>query len=151
MGTFLPPTVVLWVYFSCYIRQHTSLFPLLHSAEPTMGQRWLSGKEFSCQHSPGDARFNPRVKKIPWRRKWQPSPVFLPGESHGWRNLVGYSPQGRKESDMTEQLHFTSFSPFCSCRQSFPASGSFKMSQLFASCGQRIGVSASALVLPMNT
>ena len=30
----------------------------------------------------------------PWRRKWQPTPVFLPGESHGWRNLVGYSPQG---------------------------------------------------------
>ena len=40
------------------------------------------------------------------RRKWQPTPVFLPGESHGWRSLVGYSPQGRKESDMTERLHF---------------------------------------------
>ena len=44
----------------------------------------------------------------PCRRKWQPTPVFLPGESHGRRNLVGYSPWGRKESDMTEQLHFTS-------------------------------------------
>ena len=44
--------------------------------------------------------------KIPWRRKWQPTPVFLPGESHGQRSLVGYSPQGRKESDMTERLHF---------------------------------------------
>ena len=42
----------------------------------------------------------------PWRRKWQPTPVFLPGESHGWWNLVGYSPQGLKESDTTEQLHF---------------------------------------------
>ena len=40
-------------------------------------------------------------------RKWQPTPVFLPGESHGQRSLVGYSPQGRKESDTTEQLHFT--------------------------------------------
>ena len=40
-----------------------------------------------------------------WRRKWQPTPVFLPGESHGWRSLVGYSPQGRKESDTTERLH----------------------------------------------
>ena len=40
------------------------------------------------------------------RRKWQPTPVFLPGESHGWRSLVGYSPWGHKESDMTERLHF---------------------------------------------
>ena len=48
------------------------------------------------------------VGKIPWRRKWQPTPVLLPGESHGRRSLVGYSPWGRKESDMTEWLHFTS-------------------------------------------
>ena len=46
------------------------------------------------------------VRKIPWRRKWQPTPGFLPGESHGQRSLVGYSPRGHKESDMTEQLHF---------------------------------------------
>ena len=38
----------------------------------------------------------------PWRRKWQPTPVFLPGESQGWRSLVGYSPQGRRESDTAE-------------------------------------------------
>ena len=37
-----------------------------------------------------------------WRRKWQPTPVFLPGKSHGWRRLVSYSPWGSKESDMTE-------------------------------------------------
>ena len=41
-------------------------------------------------------------KVMLWRRKWQPTPVFLPGESHGWRSLVGYSPWGHKESDMTE-------------------------------------------------
>ena len=35
-------------------------------------------------------RFDPWVRKIPWRRKWQPTPVFLPGKSHGWRSLVGY-------------------------------------------------------------
>ena len=40
-----------------------------------------------------------------WRRKWQLTPVFLPGKSHGWRNLVSYSPWGRKESDTTERLH----------------------------------------------
>ena len=44
--------------------------------------------------------------KIPWRRKWQPTPVLLPGKSHGWRTLAGYSPWGCKESAMTEQLHF---------------------------------------------
>ena len=40
----------------------------------------------------------------PWRRKWPPTPVFLPGEFHGQRNLAGYSPWGGKESDTTEQL-----------------------------------------------
>ena len=51
-------------------------------------------------------RFDPWVGKIPWRRKWQPTPVLLPGKFHGLRSLVGYSPWGRKESDTTEQLHF---------------------------------------------
>ena len=41
----------------------------------------------------------------PLGEKWQPTPVFLPGESHGQRNLAGYSPKGRKESDTTEQLN----------------------------------------------
>ena len=41
---------------------------------------------------------------ISWRRKWQPTPVFLPGKSHGQRSLAGYSPRGRKESDTTERL-----------------------------------------------
>ena len=48
--------------------------------------------------------FNPWVGKIPWRRKWQPTPVFLPGKSHGQSSLAGYSLRGRKESDTTEQL-----------------------------------------------
>ena len=46
------------------------------------------------------------------RRKWQPTPVVLPGKSHGWRSLVGYSPWGHKESDTTEWLHFLSFFSF---------------------------------------
>ena len=50
--------------------------------------------------------FDPWVGKIPWRRKWQPTLVFSPGESHGQRSLVGYSPQGHKVSDTTERLHF---------------------------------------------
>ena len=48
--------------------------------------------------------FDPWVGKIPWRRKWQFIPVFLPGKSHGQRRLAGYRPQDHKESDMTEQL-----------------------------------------------
>ena len=48
--------------------------------------------------------WDPWVRKFPWRRTWQSTPVFLPGESHGQGNLVGYSPLGRKESDTTERL-----------------------------------------------
>ena len=50
--------------------------------------------------------FDPWVGKIPWRREWQPTPVFLPGESHGQRNLAGYSPWGHKESGMTEVTEY---------------------------------------------
>ena len=46
----------------------------------------------------------PGSGRSPWRRAWQPTQVFLPGESHGQKSLVGYSPWGAKESDMTEQL-----------------------------------------------
>ena len=52
----------------------------------------------------GRHRFNPWVGKIPWRREKLPTPVFLPGESHGQRSLAGYSPWGLKESDTTEPL-----------------------------------------------
>ena len=48
---------------------------------------------------------DPWVRKIPWRRKWQPTPVFLPGKFRGQRSLGGHSPWGRKESDTTEQLN----------------------------------------------
>ena len=74
-----------------------------------------SGKESACQcgrcQRPG---LDPWVGKIPWRRKWQPTPVLLPGESHGQRSLAGYSPWGRKESDPTERLHF--HFPCVNCR-----------------------------------
>ena len=52
-------------------------------------------------------RFNPWVRKVSWRRKWLPTPVFLPGEFHGEKSLVGYSPWGCKESDTTERLTFS--------------------------------------------
>ena len=52
-----------------------------------------------------EMQFDSWVRKIPWKRKGQPTPVSLPAESHGQRSLVGYSPGGCKESDMTEQTH----------------------------------------------
>ena len=71
-------------------------------------------------------RFDPWVGKIPWRREWQPIPVFLPGQFHGQRILVGYSPWSRKESDMPERLTHTIINPrkqgrdfFFSCGRSF--------------------------------
>ena len=61
----------------------------------------LAGKESTCQcRRPG---FDPWVGKTPQRRKWQPTPVFLPGKSHGQRSLVGFSPRGLKESDIASE------------------------------------------------
>ena len=55
--------------------------------------RWYSIKDSACQcRRCKRCRFNPWVRKIPWSRKWQPTPVFLPGKSHGQRSLAGYSP-----------------------------------------------------------
>ena len=51
---------------------------------------WLSGKESACQCK--RQGFDLWIRKIPWRRKWQPAPVFLPGECNGQRTLAGYSP-----------------------------------------------------------
>ena len=137
--------------------------------------------------------FNPWIGKIPWRRKWQTTPIFLSGESHGERSLADYSPWYRKRvrpnlmptppapappsvqfsrSVMSDSLQshglqharppcssptpraysnscpshqwchptiLSSVTPFSSCLQSFPASGSFPMSQFFTSGGQNIG------------
>ena len=62
---------------------------LIHLGFPT----WLSGMESACECRCG---FNPWIRKIPRRRKWQPTAVFLPGKSHGQRNLVGNSPWDHK-------------------------------------------------------
>ena len=66
---------------------------------------WLSGKESSCNAGDaGDLGMIPWVGKIPWRRKWQPTSVFLPGKSHGQRNQADHSPWGHKELDTIEWL-----------------------------------------------
>ena len=64
---------------------------------------WL--RRWSIYLQCGRPGFNPWVGRISWRRQWHPTPVFLPGKSHGWRNLVGLSPWGCKESDVNERLH----------------------------------------------
>ena len=63
------------------------------------------GKEPACQcRRQKRSGFHPWVGKIPWRRKWPPTPVFLPGESHGQRGLAGYSLWHHKESNMTKHM-----------------------------------------------
>ena len=72
------------------------------------------GKESAC--NAGVPGLIPGLGRSPWRRDRLPTPVFMDlhggsdGKSHGWRSLVGYSPCGHKELDMTEGLHFLSFS-----------------------------------------
>ena len=62
-----------------------------------------SGKEPTCQgRRHRRHQFDPWLGEIPWRREWQPTPIFLSGESHGQRSLASHSPECRKESDMTE-------------------------------------------------
>ena len=60
--------------------------------------KWLSSKEYRR------GEFDSLVWKTPWRRAWQPTPVFLPGKINGQRGVVGYSPWDHKEQSMTEQL-----------------------------------------------
>ena len=72
--------------------------------------QWHSGKEPTCQC--GKCRVDPWVWKIPWWRKWQTAPVFLPRESQGQRRLAGYSLWGGKETDVTERLNFKLNYPF---------------------------------------
>ena len=67
---------------------------------PLVSLGWFSSKDSACQCRRQD--FDPWVGKIPWRRKWQPNPVFLPGKSHRQRSLVGYSPWDPKQVDVNE-------------------------------------------------
>ena len=99
----MPPQLMLWTdlfIFPFYF------FFLTQPPSWTNGESFLVAQQkricLQCRSSRRRQGFDPWVGKIPWRRKWQPTPVFLPGESHGWRNLAGYSPWGRKEADTTE-------------------------------------------------
>ena len=78
-----------------YLKKKNTALP---SPIPYLGHTsWLSGKESISQfRSPESSRFVPWARKIPWRRKWQSTPVFLPGKFHGQRILVGCSPWGHR-------------------------------------------------------
>ena len=79
-----------------------------------VGLPWQLRWERACLQR-GRPGFDLWVGKMPWRRKWQPTPVFLPGEFHGWRSLVGYGPWGRTESDVTERLTLLALVYMCQC------------------------------------
>ena len=95
----------------------SQMFPQFHSAvtrgdgqtfEKGYTQGGSSQVALLVKNPPANAgrrkrcRFDSWVGNIPWRKKWQPTPVFLPGEFHGQRSLVGYSPQGHTELEKTE-------------------------------------------------
>ena len=82
--------------------------------------RWCSGKESACQCS--RRRFDPWVRKIPWSRKWQPTPIFLPGKSHGQRSLAGYSPWSRRGSELTHTDSLSASSLTCTFSDPFRSS-----------------------------
>ena len=88
----------------CSLSLQVLYFVLGHSLAKFWGfPGGSSGKESTCQcRRHKRHRFSPWVGKIPWRRAWQSTLVLLPGESHGQRNLAGYSPWGCKESNLTE-------------------------------------------------
>ena len=96
-------SIQLPILYQCDDRVHFAALILYMSFEVL--PRWLSGKESACQcRRHKRHKFGPWVGSIPWSRKWQPTPVFLPGKFHGPRNLVGCSPWGHKELDTTEWL-----------------------------------------------
>ena len=90
----------LLMRFKCKAAECFKVLKVPHKHIPGLPM-WLSGKEPACQCR--RCGFNPWVRKIPWRRKWQATPIFLPWKSHGQRSLAGYSPWGHTEANMTER------------------------------------------------
>ena len=88
---------------SCEFQQYFRKSTMLTIRAERASQPALVGKALPANAGDtGDARSShPWVGKAPWRRNWPPAPVSLPGESHGQRSFMGYSPWGRKQSDMT--------------------------------------------------
>ena len=111
MYVYTHTSVFLSVYRYRYIHQDIMWYTLnLHNVISLCNDilwrpRWHSGKKSACQcRRHRRCKFDPWIGKILQSRKWQPTPVFLPGKLHGWRSLAGYSSWGHKELDTTELL-----------------------------------------------
>ena len=89
----VPRSSISWCFRTSQVPQQPKKMGHLRE-DPTMSPGMVQGRKTKPWF----------IITNPWRRKWQPTPVLLPGESHGRRSLVGYSPQGRKESDTTERI-----------------------------------------------
>ena len=109
-------TELNWLFLSTFLCRFWSV----HSSNPSYSHicckllcifpGGTSGKELACQcRRHKRLRFDPSVRKVPWRRAWQPTPVFLLRESQGQRSLVGYSQLGCKELDMISDLAHTHY------------------------------------------
>ena len=102
-------TINVWLLFFCHslniFLMSAYIFFCKLSFWPPQGlPRWLSTKASTCQCRRHRRRgFDPWVGKMPWHRKWQPTPTFLPGKSCGWESLISYSPGKGKRSDTPEQ------------------------------------------------
>ena len=106
VSSLLEMTISLSLFFFIFSLFLFGVQPILNfffyiGVQPIMGfPGGTSGKEVTCRCKRHGS--DPWVGKIPWRRAWQPTPVFLPGESHGQRSLAGYSLWTHKEPDTTE-------------------------------------------------
>ena len=105
-----PNSLIRWLNsrtYSFYLFSRISIYliQLFHTIKVSSSTLpwWLRWQRICLQCR--RPRFDPWVRKIPWRREWQPTSVFLPGESHEQRSLVGYNPWSHKELDTTEGLN----------------------------------------------
>ena len=105
--TFTPATLFAYSSIHSSISSSFAPFLLLFSLESKGLPWWLNGKKSTCQSR--KHTFNPWIRKIPWRRKWQPTPVFLLGKTHRQRSLAGYSPWDHKKSDIAECMQPSSW------------------------------------------
>ena len=120
----------------CWQKSHLTTF--LEAIWQCLNLGWASFMAQTVKNLPStqETRVRSLVGKIPWKREWQPSPVFLPRDFHGQRSLVGYSPWGCEELDMTEWLthkltmfHLSVKNPPCNARDtsSIPGPGRLHM------------------------
>ena len=91
------------IWWRIFQNQMKDIKPRIREAQASLVAQTV--KESACKI--GDPGLIPRWRRFPWRREWQPTPVFLPGEFHGQKNLEGYSPSDHKESHITEWLTHT--------------------------------------------